>query len=252
MDVTFEHIYTDASLAYETNLFCHYEFLEVLEMYDSNFIRFKKMPKLKQLIEAENYIKEVHAKRGQKHVKFVFPQDLVLREDIESYLQTQGYEINGLQLYIIEPAQFKQSSSFNGTVAFVTQQTLAEFCEFHYSDALKFGEAYATQKSEKLKKDFELNRKYQIIAKLTDGTVVGAVEIIKSENYAEIDSLFVLQEYQKQGIGTAIQQFVMNEFKDKQIILVTESDNTARHMYVKQGYIHKGFQQNALKNDFTI
>ena len=63
----------------------------------------------------------------------------------------------------------------------------------------------------------------------------------------EIDSLSVHPNYQRQGIGTKIQQFVMEHYPKKTIILVADGEDTPREMYTKQGYSYVGKQYNALK-----
>ena len=82
-----------------------------------------------------------------------------------------------------------------------------------------------------------------------DGQVVGSTDVIVREQTAEIDNFYVLPSHQRQGIGSQIQQFVMEQYEDKTIILVADGEDTPKDMYAKQGYQFIGFQYNALKMD---
>lgn len=246
MNLTFSNIYNPGSIEKDALEFTHLAFTEVLELYDGNFIKWKVMPTLEALQKVENYLKEIHLARGQNHSKFVFPQDEKIPETLQQYLIEQEYGISFLEMYAIKPNHFSADEKGAVQIEFVTEETLPAFCEIHYEEAKQWGETYALSKRDMLKKDFYDNRKQQIIARMGD-EIVGSVEIIVSNETAEIDSLFVLPTYQRQGIGSKIQKFVMELYKDKVVILVADGEDTPKDMYVKQGYHYIGFQYNALK-----
>lgn len=55
--------------------------------------------------------------------------------------------------------------------------------------------------------------------------------------------------YRKQGIGTTLQSLVMENYPNKDIILVTNAYDTPKEMYEKQGYQLIEFTYQALKID---
>jgi len=56
-----------------------------------------------------------------------------------------------------------------------------------------------------------------------------------------------LASYQRMGIGSTIQHFVMEHFHTKTVILVADGEDTPREMYQNQNYRFEGFQFEALK-----
>ena len=57
----------------------------------------------------------------------------------------------------------------------------------------------------------------------------------------------VLDEYQRQGIGSVMQSFVAQIAKDKTIILIADGEDSAKDMYIKQGYIFISYCYQILK-----
>jgi GNAT superfamily N-acetyltransferase len=247
MKLSFRDIFVFADLKKETNVFKHFSLDEVKDRYDSNFIEFKVMPSLRQFQEAEAYLKLFHHNRGQKFLKFVFPQDIILPIELIQYVKRQGYEMNYNEMYTIRPNVFlKDTTNPNVKVEYVTKETLPQYLALHYEDALQWGEKYAFDKRKMQIRDFKEQRKKQIIA-IQNGEVIGSIDIIVKEHTVELDHFYVLPTYQRQGVGSSIQQFVMNEFVDKIMILVTDGQDTAREMYIKQGYCYIGKQYSILK-----
>ncbi|ATP40584.1 GNAT family N-acetyltransferase [Solibacillus sp. R5-41] len=248
MNLTFSNIYNPGIIEKETNEFSHLAFMEVVDMYDGNFIKWKEMPTLETLKQVETYMKETHLARGQKHVKFVFPQDEKIPDVLVAYLTEQQYDLGTLEMYAVKPKTFSADVICSAKIQFVSEETLQAYSTIQYEEAKQWGESYALSKHEMLKKDFRDKRKQQIVA-IIDGQVVGSTDVIVRDQTAEIDNLFVLPSFQRQGIGSKIQQFVMKHHEEKTIILVADGEDTPKDMYVKQGYRFIGFQYNALKTD---
>lgn len=60
------------------------------------------------------------------------------------------------------------------------------------------------------------------------GKAAGSVDVIIKESTAEIDGLMVHEDFQKKGIGSRLQKSVMDQFKDKTIVLVADGEDTQR------------------------
>ncbi len=82
---------------------------------------------------------------------------------------------------------------------------------------------------------------------LYKGNPAGSVDIIIEKDTAEIDGLVVDEDFQKKGIGSRLQKFVMENFHDKTIILVADGEDTPREMYRRQNYQYHGFKYHAQK-----
>ncbi|WP_040373640.1 GNAT family N-acetyltransferase, partial [Peribacillus psychrosaccharolyticus] len=64
---------------------------------------------------------------------------------------------------------------------------------------------------------------------------------------AEIDGLTVDENFRNKGIGSKLQEFVMETFPEKLVILIADGEDTAREMYKKQNYQYHGFKYEAQK-----
>ena len=91
----------------------------------------------------------------------------------------------------------------------------------------------------------------RMVAYISDEPI-GVVDVIESDNYIEIDAFGVLESYRNQGIGSTIQsligEYAMSRNR-KPIILVADGEDTAKDMYVKQGYTYQSFCYQILKED---
>lgn len=242
MQITFEDIYIHGHLECENDLYKHYHFPEMLLRYDSNYIEFKGFPTLDELKNAESFLKGYHRKNGQKHVKFKFPTNEKIPAELVNYLNQEKYDIGSLELYAIQPNQFPEVKDHPDIeVQIVTEQNLKAFLAIQYQQDILFGSNFAQQKVDLNKRIFENPNFLQLLA-LYKGTPAGAVDVIISKDTVEIDNLGVDEAFQKKGIGSRIQKFVMNTFPDKTVILVADGQDTPKEMYKKQNYQNLGYQ----------
>ena len=79
------------------------------------------------------------------------------------------------------------------------------------------------------------------------GNISGSLDVIIGQDIAEIDELYVLEAYRNKGIASAMQQFIMNTFPDKTIIVLADGEDTPREMYIKQKYRYLAFQYEVQK-----
>lgn len=163
-------------------------------------------------------------------------------------MKEETYEIGFLELYTIQPSQFPKAKNPAVDVQFVTDFNLEAFLELQYNEDLKYGETFAIQKQDLLRRQFHDRSKQQIIA-YYEGIPAGSTELVEQAEIAEIDNFFVIKSFQRKGIGSQIQQFVMETFRTKTVILVADGEDTAREMYQKQNYAYQGYQYEALKTE---
>ena len=245
--ITFEDIYTLGKIVAENAQYRHYHYPEMLTRYDSNFIEFKTLPSLTEFKKAENYLRDYHLKKGQKHVKFYFPANIKPVGELIDYLTDIGYEIGFLELYAIQPKHFPSvRNNPDIDIQVVTDKNLEVFLNLQYQYDLNYGSEFAKQKADLIKRQFEDQNIQQVLA-FYKGSSAGYVDVIISSETAEIDNLTVDELFRNKGIGSRLQKFVMESFPEKMVILVADGEDTPREMYQKQNYQYYGFKYEAQK-----
>jgi ribosomal protein S18 acetylase RimI-like enzyme len=245
--ITFEHIHKSGQVVLNNELFKHFHFQEVLLMYNGNFIEFKRVPTLEEFIQTKNYLQDFHQNKGQYHLKFNWPPSHKITNEILRYLKEEEFDFSFIELYAIDPKNFpKVESHPDIKIVAVSEETLEDYLALQYEFDLTYGADYADQKVKVHKSHFQNSNYLQILA-YYKGVPAGLVDVIISENTAEIDGLEVKEEFRNKGIAKRIQRFVMDQYLDKTVILVADGEDTPREMYQKQNYQLMGFQYEILK-----
>ncbi|MCU9614742.1 GNAT family N-acetyltransferase [Caldibacillus lycopersici] len=245
--ITFSNIHSYGKVIDENTLYKHIHFPEMLIMYDSNYIDFKQMPTVQEFEETALFLRSYHQKYGQNHVKFYLPENEKPTDELLHYFQADQYEIGFYELYSIQPDQFP-SLAVNSDISIqaVSNQSLTEYLQLQFEIDSQFGLEFATQKSMLHKQNFANNNVLQIIAYYKEKPV-GTVDVFLSKDIAEIDSFTVLDSFQKKGIGSHMQKFIMERFPQHTICLVADGEDTPREMYKKQNYQYIGYKYEAFK-----
>ncbi|MBN8190850.1 GNAT family N-acetyltransferase [Bacillus sp. NTK074B] len=244
---TFDHIYYPGHVIGENALYKHVHYPEMLTRYDSNFLAFTRQLTVEEFKDASLFLREFHQSKGQKHVKFLFPQDHKPSEELMDYFKQEGYDVGFNELYSIEPDQFptvEENSDIE--VKEVTKKELNDYLAFQYDQDMDYGREFADQKVDMHKRNFENPCIMQVLAYYKE-TPAGSVDVIIEEDAVEIDGLMVHETFQKKGIGSRLQRFVMDRFSDRDVILVADGEDTPRLMYQKQGYTCLGFRYEVQK-----
>lgn len=246
-EITFNNIFTLGNTVVDNSQYTQVHYPEMLVRYDSNFIDLKILPTVEEFVAIESYLRDYHTKHGQNHLKFYLPENKKMTEVLEVYLTQNGYELDFLELYAIDPTTFPQINiNSEIEVQFLTEDNLEKLIKMKYENDLEYGEAFAQQKTQLIKKQFSDPMIQQVIA-FYQGEAVGYVDLILDDCTVEIDEFSVNASYQNKGIGSHIQHFVMNHYPDKKIILVAGGQDTPREMYRKQNYKYLGFKYEFLK-----
>jgi len=82
---------------------------------------------------------------------------------------------------------------------------------------------------------------------IRSGEAVGSIDLYLKEDSIEIDNFYVAKNHRGKGIGTALQQFVMEHADGKTVLLVADAADTAREMYNRQNYAYVSFRYEFLK-----
>ena len=246
--ITFHDIYKPGHTVLENDLIIHNHNPDMLLQYDSNFIAFKRMPSVQEFEEAHQYLRDFHQKNGQKHVRFYFPDDEELSGELVAFFQQdKDYTVGFLELFAILPAEFPEVQEREEIkVENVTDKTWNDYLEFQYEQDSVYGENFAEKKKAQHLRNYKDESIQQLIA-FYKGKAAGSVDVIIKERTAEIDGLMVHEDFQKKGIGSSLQKSVMDQYKDKTIILVADGEDTPKEMYRRQNYRYIGKQYNLLK-----
>ncbi len=247
-NINFQNLFRPSKIVENNVLFRHFYSPETPLVYDYNEIQFKKMPSFPEFIHTEEYLLHFQFKHLQKHLKFCFPENKPLPSELIEYFIHAEYGKALLELYSIHPEQFPETADTTDLISIqkVTCQHLQTYLTFEYELDIELGTTFAEQKQFLYKKYFHSNDILQLLA-YYQGKPVGSVDVILSENTAELDNFIVLPPYRNKGIGSRLQKYVMNQFADKIVILAADGYDTAREMYRKQNYQYLGYRCEVLK-----
>ena len=245
--LSFKNTHHLGKVVFENELYMHVHHPDMLLAYDSNYLEFKRTPTRDEFLVAEAYLRSFHIKNDQNHVKYYFPENEIPATDLLAHFTDQNYHVGILELYAIQPDQFPSvTDSPEITIKAVTIQNLETYLEFQYELDLMYGAGYAEQRHGQHKRNFQNERFMQLLA-YYQGLPAGSLDIIISNEITEIDRLIVLESFQKKGIGSRMQKYVMDHFYDQTVILVANGEDTAREMYKRQNYQYLGFTYEVMK-----
>lgn len=247
----FDLINTYGEVVRETDVYSFYQLAEVKDRYDSNFMKLKTMPDCTSFEKLVDELKGLACEYGNSHGKIVLPENCKPDDELMKKAKELGFGWSYLEMYEVEPAKFLarngQECKLELQVGWISDELVDVYGQLHFEESVQWGEAYATA-IRAYKKGLIKKGGIRIAAAVLEGDLIGTTDVIFSNGYAEIDNFFVKPGYQKQGVGTAIQQFVMREAADNGqcVILVADGEDTPREMYLKQGYKFIAFQYSAL------
>lgn len=254
--ISFELINHYGQVVKKTDEYAFYQLAEVKDRYDSNFMRLKQVPSCEQFEGIVKELRGLASVYGNPHGKLVLPENCKPDEALELKAKELGFEWSFLELYTVEPVEFLAKNSvacdLDLEVRWISNELVEAYGQMHFDDSVQWGEAYATA-IRAYKKGLIERGDIRIVVALLNGELVAATDVILSTDTVEIDNFFVKPSYQKRGIGTAIQRFVMEEAEaaGRSVILVADGEDTPREMYLKQGYAFVVFQYAALCQEFV-
>ncbi len=238
-----------SKLVEDNELFSHYLKTNYPYYYDLNFIQLHFNPTKEEFVLLEEILKEYQHAEGQNHLKFYWPENTGLFIEVLEYLSVNSYELGKLELLHVSPNQFTQTSS-NSNVSLhkVSLDSLESFIALNYQDDLAFGKEFALNKCDFYREQFQLPDVSFWLAFIEDEPV-GALILVSSEHFLEVDNLLTAASWRKQGIASELLAYVvkMAAQQEKEVILLADAEDTPREMYLKQGFEVMGSQIHVLK-----
>ncbi|GLB59602.1 GNAT family N-acetyltransferase [Cytobacillus sp. NCCP-133] len=179
---------------------------------------------------------------------FIFLKGRSFPQELLNFLQKdEDFTIGFLELYAIQPREFPDvGENPDITVTNVSVETWDDYLKLQYELDSVYGESYAEEKQDQHLRNYQSESIQQILA-YYKGKAAGSVDVIIEKGTAEIDGLMVDEDFQKKGIGSCLQKYVMDQFNDKMVILVADGEDTPKEMYRKQNYRYLGKQYELLK-----
>lgn len=217
-------------------------------VYDTNKWNYKRMPTIDSWKLDMAYQQVMHKQQGSSHLAFTFPENESLNQQWLDEIKALEFDLGIMELYAIEPQHIKLSIKNEIDVTIVNDDTLEDYIAIYRKFAEPYGIAYANESIEMIRSQFPQENKMRILA-YQAGVPVGILDLIIGISTIEIDGFGVLDEYQRQGIGSVMQSFVAQIAKDKTIILIADGEDSAKDMYIKQGYIFISYCYQILKED---
>lgn len=248
---TFDNMFTLADTYDETELYYFIGNRKVPSMYSNNKIVLDFVPTAEELDILEDNFLDYAYDLNLAYYSFVLPMNQPLAPDLFASIGEVGYEISLTKLMVLDPADFKTTTKAKDTygdrlvLKEVNPSIEQDYIDFNqvFDKAIDDSGQFAAQKLNYY--PWFLAENYTTaLAVYIDDKLVAITDIIRLANAYEIDNFQVLDDYQRQGIGSLIQQWVCDKAlaEGKMIILSADADDTPYDMYVKQGYQDQGMQ----------
>lgn len=250
MTFSFQDIEHNKSVAKETSLYTHHRNEEALFMHIENYVIFHRVPTFAEFVETESYLKSEHQKYDQDFIKFIWPEDCEIPQPIISYLGSNDFSLDVLELYAAPSGTFVPTridkKPFDVKVEWVNAENRNAYLDLSAQADKAVSEAFAKKKQPYTQAKFD-NPAFCPIMALRSNEAVGSIDLYLKEDSMEIDNFHVAIDSRGIGIGTVLQQFVMDHADGKTVLLVADAADTAREMYNRQNYTYLSFRYELLK-----
>lgn len=219
--------------------------------YHMNKWQYKTLPSINQWYADMEKQRILHKKQHSSHLSFTFPENQLLHSTWLEAIRNEGFQLGLLELYAIDSVTLKQfESNIQVDIEPVTSFNMEDYLSVYNEFSKPYGEAF-TKESEERTREAILNQiddVTRIVAYYLHKSV-GILDVIVTDETVEIDGFGVLEDYRHKGIGTTMQSYVGHLAGSRPVILVADGDDTAKDMYIKQGYIFQSFQYQIVKED---
>ncbi|PTQ81812.1 acetyltransferase (GNAT) family protein [Trichococcus patagoniensis] len=249
MTFSFKDIEHSKTVVNDTPLYTHCRNEKALFMHVENYLDFHRVPTFAEFMEAESYLKSEQQKNGQDFIKFIWPEDCEIPQPIISYLGSNDFSLDVLELYAAPPGIFvptRTEMPSDVKVDWVNADNRDAYLALSAQADKEVSEEFAKQKQPYTQAKFD-NPAFRPIVAICSDAAVGSIDLYLKEDSIEIDNFYVDADARHKGIGTALQNFVMDNAEGKTVLLVADAADTAREMYNRQNYTYVSFRYELLK-----
>ena len=209
---------------------------------------YHEMPDLDTWTRDRDEQQRVHQRQGSSHLSFSFPENCELDATWKEVLQKEGFQLGILELYAVEPDTFLELNPSQKKVQLmqVDKTTLEDYIEVYREFLVPFGREFTEESIRELRENYKKEPPSRFVA-YVEQQPLGIVDLILTPSTVELDGFGVIESHQRQGIGRAIQREIARLAEGRTMILVADGEDTAKDMYVKQGYVFLSYMYQALK-----
>lgn len=219
--------------------------------YHMNKWQYKTLPSINQWYSDMEKQRILHKKQHSSHLSFTFPENQLLHSTWLEAIRNEGFQLGLLELYAIDSVTLKQfESNIQVDIEPVTSFNMEDYLSVYNEFSKPYGEAFVKESEERTREAIlnQIDDVTRIVAYYLHKPV-GILDVIVTDETVEIDGFGVLEDYRHKGIGTTMQSYVGHLSGSRPVILVADGDDTAKDMYIKQGYIFQSFQYQIVKED---
>ena len=250
MDYSFKDIYSPAKSVVETDSYVIYQTLKSKLYFSGNYLLMKKEPTT--VDELEYYISSCRNFFRDKGVNFIHlaaMENVTLSRKLKRYLKKESFSEINLNLYYLNTRNFIEQEPSDFAVEYLQKIDLNRYLKFQYKiDIEASNEEWAEHNQTLLYENIRSESIKQLVAK--DGEkIVGSANIIVKNNFFEIDNLYIAPEYRNRGIAKHIINFVINNERKENVILVVDANDTPKYMYESMGFSKISEQDFYLKTN---
>ncbi|WP_086428161.1 GNAT family N-acetyltransferase [Staphylococcus cornubiensis] len=249
MEIQMKDIYCEGEVYSKNDIVTIYMTSDTPLTYDSNKWTYHQMPDVAKFKEDMRQQQALHYDNGiYLHLKFEFPENIKPDVEMMQFLRTEGFQLGNLELYAIEAADLRRLTGPTLDVVPVTLENMADYMQIYEPLSIQFGASYVKESQKALQTNLEKeSRSLQPYIAYEKGEPVGIMNLIETERTVELDGFAVAEKARGRGIGSSMQAFVGEVANQRPVILVADAEDTAKEMYIKQGYTFVSFQYSALK-----
>ncbi|MEB6570112.1 GNAT family N-acetyltransferase [Staphylococcus auricularis] len=195
--------------------------------------------------------RQQHRAQQSDHISFLFPQNVMLEGALLDTIKAHDFEVGYLELYAIESKAWDSYQIPDDLkIQWVDETNIEDYISVYSHFSLPFGKDYMKEMNAAIRQNYLKDSRARVIA-YQHQLPVGVVDLIMTEHTVEIDGFGVIESHQHQGIGSAIQTFAARAAGTRPLILVADGEDSAKEMYVKQGYVYLGYCYQILKESLT-
>lgn len=235
---SFDHSYLFSRIWESNDYFTQYFQPALSHVAALNFMALHLNPSLDHFKLLEAYQQKLHLDLGQDFLRFHWPADQGIFPETFSYLSQAGYGVGKIAFLQAAPKQVKvKPSSIDLRLEPLQVANEAHYLQANFQADLDHGQAYAQDKQKQYAGYIKRPHLHPILAYFNQ-QLIGWVDLILSPAVTEIHSLYVVEAYRQQGVGSALIQQACDLAAHRQqaLILLADLEDYPYHIYLKQGF----------------
>lgn len=252
MNYNFINTHSKSKVVLETDKYLIHRRVKSNLSYSDNYLEIKVLPESTE--DIDYYIsscRDFFRDKGVNFVHLALPEGKEIPKKLVKYLKNEGFNEISFELLVLNTNDINFIKDSDYTIEKLDKVDYTQYIEFNYAIDLEMAnKEWADYNKDNIYDSLRSENIIQIVAK-DKNKIIGSVNVILSDDYFEIDALYVKENYRKKGIASHILKFAINEFNKENVILVADSDDTPKYMYQHIGFKKETFQKYYLKSNIA-